>query len=252
MSVLRFVFVAGLLLGCSDDERIGNTPSTAGTAGAASSGAAGSGGTGSGGAAGTSEAGGAGGAGAGGTGAGGAAGAAASGGVGGAAGATDPGGPCSSCAGLGGGADRIAPPPAGDAGPTPVEVTLDPCTLEFFDLPIDSVRTAVSGFDPEARICASIIWDFSNNDLERERFCGEFVVLDNDGFPLRSGFPYVVLRRDQDAPCSDLWQYADADATAASGCIDPNENTVDAIVDVEVEDVRYLIRARSLAANQKP
>jgi hypothetical protein len=150
-----------------------------------------------------------------------------------------------------GDAERIAPPAPNDSGV--IELTLDPCTLEVFSLPIDSVRTAASGYDPAARICASIIWDFSNNDIESELFCGDFVapVVDG-GFPERVGFPYVLLQRDQDAPCRNFWEYGGPDAISASGCIDPRGKRVEAQVEVEVDGTRYLIRARSRPPNLTP
>jgi hypothetical protein len=134
-----------------------------------------------------------------------------------------------------------------------VEVTLDPCTLEVISLPINSVRTAASGYDPAARICASIIWDFSNNDIPSERYCGDFLVPANDGgFTERVGFPYVVLRREQDAPCRNLWEYGGTEPLSASGCIDPVEDRVDAVVEADLDGVHYLIRARSLPTDLTP
>ena len=125
--------------------------------------------------------------------------------------------------------------------------------LEVSWLPLDSVRSAATGNDPAARICASIIWDFSNNDIPAEIFCGDFGAYDSDGgVPERSGFPYVVLRRDQDAPCSNLWMYDGPDAISGSGCIDPVQKRVEATVVAEVDGVRYRISARSPPTDLTP
>ena len=72
------------------------------------------------------------------------------------------------------------------------------------------------------------------------------------GFPERVGFPYVLLQRDQDAPCRNFWEYGGPDAISASGCIDPRGKRVEAQVEVEVDGTRYLIRARSLPPNLTP
>jgi hypothetical protein len=101
-------------------------------------------------------------------------------------------------------------------------------------LPINSSRFAASGFDACARLCVSIIWDYSNNDLEVARHCDDFLA-----YP---SFPYVVVTPDRDAPCPELWDYIGLEPTAASGCIDPAAGLVDAEVEVELEGVRHSIR----------
>jgi hypothetical protein len=116
-------------------------------------------------------------------------------------------------------------------------VTLEPSSIEIFDLPINSSRVAASGFDPCARVCATIIWDYSNNGLEIARHCDDFLA-----YP---GFPYVVLLPDRDAPCVGSWDYFGLEPTAAAGCIDPLAGLVDAQVEAELDGVRYSIRANN-------
>jgi len=41
----------------------------------------------------------------------------------------------------------------------------------------------------------------------------------------------------------ELWEYGGVDPSAASGCIDPLEDRVNATVEAEVDGVRYRIRA---------
>lgn len=141
-------------------------------------------------------------------------------------------------AGASGGADAGGST-CGSLGPDGQQlVTLQPDGIEVFGLPIGSSRVAASGFDPCARVCASIIWDYSNNGLPYVRHCDDFLQ-----YP---GFPYVVLLAEQDAPCPGLWEYDGVEPSAASGCIDPGASLVDARVDVEVGGERYVIRANNV------
>src|SRR6185436_1999669 len=48
----------------------------------------------------------------------------------------------------------------------PVLITLDPGSLQIYDLPINSVRFTAAGIDASTGRCAAIIWDYSNNELE--------------------------------------------------------------------------------------
>jgi hypothetical protein len=104
--------------------------------------------------------------------------------------------------------------PAG-TGPIPNEgcegpggwLDLDPATLTFFSLPINSIRYAISGWDPDARTCVSVIWTLGGVE-DAEAFCGEST-------------PYVIIAPDQNAPCGELWDYASNVTTnSAIGCYD--------------------------------
>ena len=107
---------------------------------------------------------------------------------------------------------------------------LDPATLVFFELPINSLRMGVSGYDPAAHACASLIWDFSNTGHRPGAHCGDFL----------DGFPYVIVKLNQANPCPELWDYGTALAvTKAGGCVDfamldspAGFNLVDATADV--------------------
>jgi hypothetical protein len=108
----------------------------------------------------------------------------------------------------------------------PVPITIDPASIVFFDLPIDSVRFGAAGFDPASGVCAAIIWDYSNNDLEIERHC--------DDFGTYPRFPYVLVRKPPES-CDDLqglWDYDGLEPEVASGCVDPLAETVNVQLDV--------------------
>lgn len=97
-----------------------------------------------------------------------------------------------------------------DVPPLPAELVLDPDTLTFFDLPIGSIRFAVSGHDPEARVCVTLVWDFSNTGREPGPFCDDF----------GPGFPYAIVIQDTDGPCG-AWEYAGTHPVQnAEGCLD--------------------------------
>ena len=66
-----------------------------------------------------------------------------------------------------------------------------------------------------------------------------------------------MKKTDRAGPCTEsdtegLWEYGGIEPTAANGCIDPISRKVDALVDVEVDGVRYSIRARSLPSDLEP
>ncbi|MEZ4265852.1 MAG: hypothetical protein R3F39_05700 [Myxococcota bacterium] len=97
-----------------------------------------------------------------------------------------------------------------DAAPAADTLVLDPATLQFFGLPINSVRYAVSGYDAAHRTCATLIWDYSNNGQAMRSHCDDF-------FP---GFPYVIVTPDTDGPCG-AWEYGGlSGSTTATGCVD--------------------------------
>ena len=96
-----------------------------------------------------------------------------------------------------------------DTGPLPERLVLDPASLTFFLLPIDSTRAAVSGYDAAARACVTIVWDYSNTGHDLVPWCDEF----------GQGFPYVLVARDTDGPCG-AWDYGpNVTAASASGCV---------------------------------
>jgi hypothetical protein len=74
---------------------------------------------------------------------------------------------------------------------------VDPESLTFFQLPINSLRYAVSGYVPEARACVSVIWDHSNTGRLSPR-----MRCDVNG----ESFPYVHIEAGVDGPCGN-WDY---------------------------------------------
>jgi hypothetical protein len=46
--------------------------------------------------------------------------------------------------------------------------------LAFSDLPINSVRAQVRGVDRAAGMCAAVVWDYSNTGHKTERHCDDF------------------------------------------------------------------------------
>lgn len=126
-----------------------------------------------------------------------------------------------------------------DPGP-PVPITFDPGSLQIYELPINSVRFAAVGMDAATGRCAAIIWDYSNNDLEVEPHCDDFLTYPD--------FPYVVLG--EPGSCDNLqglWTYAGIEPEFASGCFDP----VAELVDVELE-VSFNATLYRLVANNTP
>lgn len=104
----------------------------------------------------------------------------------------------------------------------PGGLVLDPETLVFFDLPINSIRYAVGGFDPDQQTCVSIIFF----DPGAEQHCDDFQT--GDMF----GFPYVFIVPAAAPPCME-WDYAgNVVLDAAAGCMQltnpfPAEMTID-------------------------
>jgi hypothetical protein len=139
-------------------------------------------------------------------------------------------------AGAGAGGSSGAAGAAGVAGAGDVVVVnLEPSTLGLFAPPIDSSRYAVAGYDADAGVCVSIIWDYSNNGLELARHC--------DDFDQYVSFPYVLVEVGPPAGCVSSWGYVGLQPSAASGCIDPIEGLVNVRLEVESEGVRYAVRA---------
>ena len=93
------------------------------------------------------------------------------------------------------------------AGGSSTTFVLDPQTLVFFDLPINSIRYAVSGHDAVSNACVTLIW-----------FAGP-------GRPICAGsapdtWPYVVVTPDAQPPCGQ-WDYqGNVAVDGASGCVE--------------------------------
>jgi hypothetical protein len=86
------------------------------------------------------------------------------------------------------------------------EFVLDPNTLEFFELPIGSVRYAVAGQDVDSDTCVTLVWWGSEDPI-----CAQGDMQD---------WPYVVVRPNDQAPCTQ-WDYGGNVAIAdAQGCAD--------------------------------
>lgn len=133
------------------------------------------------------------------------------------------------------GAAGVGVPDGGLDPGGPITITIDPESIVMFSLPIGSTRFAAAGFDSATGICASIIWDYSNNDLELERHCDDF-----ETYP---DFPYILVREPPES-CDNLeafWDYAGLEPWAATGCIDPLEDTVNVAVEVFAVPTFYRI-----------
>ncbi len=95
-----------------------------------------------------------------------------------------------------------------DPGPLPDHLALDPATLQFHSLPIDSYRPMISGYDPVARTCVSLIW-FYDSPWDGG-FCDQFPAF----------MAYAVVTPDTDGPCGQ-WEYGgDVAITDVAGCAD--------------------------------
>jgi hypothetical protein len=103
-------------------------------------------------------------------------------------------------------ASPVAPPPERPAPtPTPTIALRD---LVFFDLPIDSLRYAVSGHDRATGLCITAVF-FLNEQAPLDRRCDDFD---------HTWFPYVVVEPADAAGC---WDYgSDVTLESARGCVD--------------------------------
>lgn len=132
--------------------------------------------------------------------------------------ASDGGGGASGSAGGGG----FYEPDSSPGGPLPVLIA--PQSIVFFSPPVGSLRYAAAGYDPATRICAVIIWDYSNNELEPGLHC--------DDFGTYPDFPYVVVQEEVQNCDNAQGDYAGLVPEVASGCFDPLTDSVD--VELEV------------------
>ncbi|MBM4389408.1 MAG: hypothetical protein FJ088_16855, partial [Deltaproteobacteria bacterium] len=132
---------------------------------------------------------------------------------------------------------------ATDAVITASTLVLDPASLIFFSLPINSIRYAVSGHDKQTNTCVTIIWDYSNNGEYLGAHCGHF-------YP---GFPYVIVKPDEPETCG-IWNYGSNDPVLekAEGCVDFKElgNTNMDMVDVELTVKGDIFTGKIIAGNR--
>jgi hypothetical protein len=125
-------------------------------------------------------------------------------------------------------------------------LVLDPSSLVFFGLPINSARFAVTGYDPDQRVCATIVWSPAQSSTRT--ICNVF---EPDG--LQS--PYVIIKTDTDGPCTNKdWDYAgNVTTTSSTGCVDfvdggaVSSGMVDAEVGVEGD-----LFTGTIVANNRP
>lgn len=118
---------------------------------------------------------------------------------------------------------------AAGASSDPARLVLDPESLTFFQLPTGSIRFAVAGYDPTARVCATLVWSEATSGTPSGAQCD----VDTDRTP------YVFLETDTDGPC-DGWDYeGNVDTLGWSGCSgfaesgETNVNLIDAEIEVE-------------------
>jgi hypothetical protein len=126
--------------------------------------------------------------------------------------------------------------------PDPTSVSLDPTTLTFFNLPINSIRYAVAGYVPDAEMCVTLVWDFSNTGMDLRAHCNDF----------KNGFPYAILYKDKPANCGQ-WEYtSEVQVADVAGCIDFADFGPASLNLVDIElSVRSPIFSGRLKANNR-
>jgi hypothetical protein len=107
-------------------------------------------------------------------------------------------------------------------------LVLDPRTLVYFDLAIDSIRFAVGGHDPQRDACVSIIFNMPDPDLEA-LYCDDFVLDNGPG-----GFPYVLITPGASPPCYQWDYFPNVDAVAASGCMQAHPFDMPFYIDIDM------------------
>jgi hypothetical protein len=100
-------------------------------------------------------------------------------------------------------------PNADDGGAPGSTLVLEPDTIAFFGLPIDSIRFGISGYDPARRLRAVLIWDFSNTGMRYGAHCDDF----------REMFPYALVVADADGGLPTPYA-GNVQVLSASGCVD--------------------------------
>jgi len=144
-----------------------------------------------------------------------------------------------------GASPRDAPAASADAI-TRLDAVVDPAGLNltmiaFLNLPINSVRFMVRGYDPVHSLCVEIIWDYSNTGHTTTRHCDDFGVT----------FPYVFIAPGA-CPVGDTAHYGgNAEVLSANGCIDfkgftpQSTDSVDVTVNVRSDLFTGTILARN-------
>jgi hypothetical protein len=138
---------------------------------------------------------------------------------------------------------------AGGAAVSADRLVLDPSSLVFYGLPIDSIRYAVTGYDASQRTCVTVVWQFENA-TRLGASCDVFTTRAPAYFN-----PYVVLKTDTDGPCTDAdWDYAgNVDTTSSIGCFD---YAAHGGVGVDVVDVAIGVQGTAftgtVVANNRP
>ncbi|MBN1607632.1 MAG: hypothetical protein JW940_13425 [Polyangiaceae bacterium] len=138
---------------------------------------------------------------------------------------------------------------AGGGAVTADRLVLDPSSLVFYSLPINSIRYAVTGYDASQRTCATLVWE-ATDATKPGAFCDVFTAKDAIYFN-----PYVVLETDTDGPCTDTdWDYqGNVDTASSIGCVDFAAHvgvSVD-MVDVEI-GVAGTVFTGTIVANNRP
>ena len=88
-------------------------------------------------------------------------------------------------------------------------MVLDPDTFEAFELPIGSLRYALTGQDMASDTCVSLIWFYGGFQEPFQQKCANNMV----------DWPYVIVTPNATAPCMQ-WDYAgNVTVDSAVGCV---------------------------------
>lgn len=119
-------------------------------------------------------------------------------------------------------------------GPQPTNgLHLDPDTLNFFSLPIGSIRTAVAGRAQGTNTCVTVVFDYSNRFLPTPARCGNF----------EEAPPYVVLTPNAPpGPCTE-WDYGSQhEFVSMDGCVDFEELGTVGVPSINLADFTLTVR----------
>ncbi len=129
-------------------------------------------------------------------------------------------------------------------------LVLDPESLTFYDLPINSYRTAVSGYAPLARTCVVMVW--SHGDGEPPE--GSSLRCD-----LSAPHPYTIIEPNREPEdCEQLWDYGpNVEARSiVDGCVDfeslGGRNFIDLTTPVRGPVFAGSITASNLSTFERP
>jgi hypothetical protein len=116
--------------------------------------------------------------------------------------------------------------------------TVDPRSITFFSLPINSLRYAVAGYIPEARACVAAIWSADAVGPASQR-------LHCEGAGVH---PYLHIELDQDGPCTN-WGYSGNLPHVApyEGCVD--FGGVDDGVGINYADLGFTVQSDQLSGH---